>query len=103
MPGLKTCPVGPLGPPMLPGMVTTSGLMLPAPSYKVAVPVPWLETQKGEVAEKDMPQGLMRLGSVCAARPETLETRFVWVKVSAWAAGKISEKARKARDKRIGG
>jgi hypothetical protein len=57
--------------------------MLPAPSYRVAVAVPVLETQKGEVAEKATPQGLTRLGSVLLARPGTSDTRLYVLYASA--------------------
>src|SRR5437667_3788894 len=44
--------------------------------YSVDTPA-WLsEIQKGLVAEKDIPQGLTRLGSVLKASPGTSETSF---------------------------
>jgi hypothetical protein len=59
------------------GMATTSGCALPAPSYSVVTPA-WLsDTQIGLPGPTDVPQGFLRLGSVCAAKPGMSDTRFV--------------------------
>src|SRR5262249_37752853 len=76
---LNTCPVG--GPP---GTATTSGVAATgapptAPLYRVAVPVPALDTQTGVFGPRDMPQALTRWASVSGAFPGWSETRFVWV------------------------
>src|SRR5689334_3776986 len=70
-------------------MVTTSGVGegagVPVPSYRVETPAPLSDTHSGSPADVEMPQGLRRLGSVCAAMPAMLDTRFVWRKpLSRW-------------------
>ena len=49
----------------------------------MALPAPWLDTQKGEVAEKATPHGFFKFGSVVDANPGTSDTRLIWLKVSA--------------------
>jgi len=43
----------------------------------VLVLVPWFETQNGLVGLREMPQGLIRSGSVIVANPGMLDTRLV--------------------------
>jgi hypothetical protein len=43
----------------------------------VDVSVTWFDIQKGDVAEKDMPHGFLRLGSKFAAMPIMSDVRFV--------------------------
>jgi hypothetical protein len=96
---LDTWPVGvdtvPIGEPAGGGMVTTRGLPTgkgcPAPLYRVENPAPLSETQKGEVAEWDIPQGFFRFESVFMARPGISETRLVWTYPAA-AAGSARNK-----------
>src|SRR6266567_9285635 len=63
----RTWPVGrpndPAGDAAPGGMVTTVAFTVPAPLYKVDVPVRWFETQNGLVALKEIPHGSTRLGS----------------------------------------
>jgi len=59
--------------------------------------VPWFETQKGLVAENDIPHGFRRLGSVTGASPETLETKFAWVNASGSAFREKRNTAEKRR------
>src|SRR5580698_38149 len=61
------------------GMVTTRGVMAPAPLYRVLRPVPLSETHQGLPDMRESPQGLTRLGSVTGAMPEVLATRLTWV------------------------
>src|SRR2546423_2985621 len=83
---LLTCPVGPCGPPAVVGiatnplgaMLTRVTLVLPVMLYSVEVLDPWLETQNGLVALREMPHGFTSNGSVIVARPGMLDTRFVW-------------------------
>src|SRR5579885_842268 len=58
------------------GMSTTSGTMLPAPSYSVDTPLPLSAIQTGPKGLKAMPQALMRLGSVWSAGTAPSETRL---------------------------
>src|ERR1700761_8003520 len=84
---LNTCPVGvpPLLSPPAAGMViaacpaAASGV--PEPLYSVARPLPLSETQNGEVGDMEMPQGLIRLGSITAAGTAPSDTRLVCVTV----------------------
>src|SRR5579864_2097390 len=50
---------------------------LPAPSYSVVAPAALSDTQMGRPGPVAVPQGLRRLGSVCAANPGISETRLV--------------------------
>src|SRR6478672_4836690 len=60
------------------GMVTTSGRALPAPSYSVVTPAALSDTQIGLPGPTEVPQGLRRFGSVCAASPGMSETRLLF-------------------------
>src|SRR5438093_421794 len=75
-PGLKTCPVGTGADG---GIDTTRAVILPTPSYSVPFAVPASDTQNGEVAENDTPQGFFRLGSVTRASPGISDTRLTWL------------------------
>src|SRR5271156_832014 len=71
---LNIIPVGPDGPfaPAALGTVTTSGVMAPAPLYKVEVPVPSLFTHQGLAAPRARPQAFFRLGSTVTVVPSAL-------------------------------
>src|ERR1700723_2321252 len=81
---LKIIPVGLDGPftPAAFGTVTTSGVIAPAPLYKVEVPVPALFTHQGLAAPRARPQAFFRFGSMVTAVPSALsgcaisETKF---------------------------
>ena len=45
-------------------MLTTRPCFTPAVLYRVDLPVPLSETQNGDVAPNEIPQGLIRSGSV---------------------------------------
>src|SRR3954468_3388676 len=62
-----------------PAGAATTGLPLTAPEYSVEVPLPALDTQIGESGPRDIPQALIRFGSVICAFPGWSETRLVWV------------------------
>src|SRR5580765_7685084 len=68
---LNTMPVG-----RPPGMETTRDWGLPAPSYRVATPLPLDATQTKPNGLKAIPQPLTRFGSVCSAAPGMSETRL---------------------------
>src|SRR5882724_8995333 len=88
--GFQTMPVGaakvPGSAPSGGGTVTTE-MMLPSPPYSEETPA-WLSlTQKGLPGAKAIPQAFCELGSVNVARPLTLESRFVTVKLMPSAPG----------------
>jgi hypothetical protein len=92
------------GPAIVParvGIVTTKGVAAPVPSCRTEVGgiEAWSASQKGDVAENEIPQGFFRLGSVTAAIPGTSETKFVWkYRVSAFERfGEIKATAEIAR------
>src|SRR5580658_2121047 len=62
---LKTMPVGAEGPatPLALGTVTTRATVVPAPVYKVEVPVPALLTHHGDAAPRASPHAFLRFGS----------------------------------------
>jgi hypothetical protein len=81
---LETCPVGPSG-PLAVVVSTVRGtlltVVLPVTVYRIAVLVPWFETQKGVLKDgeemNETPQEFTKLGSATSASPEMSETRFV--------------------------
>src|ERR1700749_4572354 len=73
---LNTWPVGP------PGTETGACAVAPVPLYTVDTFDAASDTQNGLVAEKEMPHGFLRLGSVTAARPGTSEMRLVCVTIT---------------------
>ena len=76
VPPLRTWPVGAPCWPIAPGTVTTMG-MVPVPTlYSVERPVPVSEIHHGDVALRDTPQALTRLGSTRAACPAWSEIRL---------------------------
>src|ERR1700754_1963725 len=52
-----------------PAGAATTGLPFTAPEYSVEVPVPALDTQIGVFVPRDIPQALIRFGSVISAFP----------------------------------
>src|SRR3974390_3806796 len=75
VPALKTWPVGVPFLPPAPGTVTTRGVIAPEPLYRVDVPVPVFELQKGLVPLMGTPQGLTTLGAGTSATPGWSATR----------------------------
>src|SRR5580700_6552989 len=76
-----TVPVGAEMPatPFGAGILTISVWIFPCASYSVDRPLLLSAIQKVLPGKNDMPQGLIRLGSVTFARPGVSETKFVWV------------------------
>src|SRR5262249_2153558 len=81
--GLNTWPVG-----LPPGMVTLKGaligLPLTSPRYSSLTPPPLDETQNAPpLGDREMPQGLCKVGSWSRASPGRSDARLVWRKFAA--------------------
>src|SRR5580698_3847611 len=82
---LNTIPVGleGLDAPAALGTVTTNGTVLPAPEYRVDVPVPALLAHQGVEAPRASPHAFLRCGSIVTMVPLALagcgisDTKFV--------------------------
>src|SRR5580693_1241105 len=75
---LATVPVGVAGFELPPGGgIVKVPWRAPFLSYRVDVPLLLLAIQNGLPGKYEMPQGLMRLESVCAAMPAVSETKLV--------------------------